>query len=57
MEAKMMLIVSGVTHDRTTADSARPTSENRQTTVRSGQIVATGMTGRGWTTRVDICHL
>ena len=48
MEENMMLIVSDETHDMTTADSVRPSSENTHTTVRSGEMVATGVIGRAW---------
>jgi hypothetical protein len=57
MEENMMLIVSEETHDRTTADSVRPASENRHTTVRPGRMVARGMMGRVWARGVDICYL
>ena len=53
----MMLIVSDETHDRTTADSVRPSSENRHTAVRSGQIVGEGLIGRAWARVVDIGYL
>ena len=48
MEENMMLIVSDETHDMTTADSVRPSSENTHTTARSGEMVATGVIGRVW---------
>ncbi len=48
MEENMMLIVSDETHDMTTADSVRPSSENTHTTVRSGEMVATGVIGTAW---------
>jgi len=53
MEENMMLIVSDETHDMTTADSVRPSSENTHTTVRSGEMVATGVIGR--VPGADIC--
>jgi hypothetical protein len=46
MEENMMLVVSDETHDRTTADSIRPSSENRHTTVRSGQMGGESLIGR-----------
>src|SRR5438552_2237752 len=48
IEENMMLIVSDETHDMTTADSVRPSSENTHTTVRSGEMVATGVIGTAW---------
>jgi hypothetical protein len=39
MEENIMLIVSDETYDRTAAESVRPSSENRHTTARSGEIV------------------
>jgi hypothetical protein len=53
----MMLIVSDETHDRTTADSVRPSSENRHTAARSGQMVARGVVGRVWARVMDIGYL
>jgi hypothetical protein len=49
-----MLMVSDETHDMTTADSVRPSAENRHTTARSGQIVARGVIGRARAVAVDI---
>jgi hypothetical protein len=46
MEENMMLIVSDETHDRTTADSVRPSSENRHTTARSSQMAGESRIGR-----------
>jgi hypothetical protein len=43
-----MLNVSDETHDRTTADNIRPSSENRHTTARFGRMVAGGVIGRAW---------
>jgi hypothetical protein len=57
MEGYMMLIVSDETHDRTTADSVRPSSENRHTTARSDQMVARGVIGRVWARVMDIGYL
>ena len=57
MEGNMMLIVSDEAYDKTTADSVMPSSENRHTTVGSGQMVARGVTWRLWARAVDICHL
>ena len=48
------LDVSGEIHDRTIADSAKPSSENRHTTARSGGMVARGVIGRVWARVVDI---
>jgi len=53
-EENIILIVSDETLDRTIADSVRPSSENRHTTVRSGQMVATGVIGRAESRAVDI---
>jgi hypothetical protein len=50
-------MVSEETHDRTIADSIRPSAENRYTTVRSGQVVARGVIGPGWVRVVDISDL
>jgi hypothetical protein len=50
----IILIVSDEAHDRTTADSVKPSSENRHTTMRSGQMVARGVIGRGRARVVDI---
>jgi len=53
-EENIILIVSDETRDRTIADSVRPSSDNRHTTVRSGQMVATGVIGRAGARAVDI---
>jgi hypothetical protein len=52
-----MLMVSDETHDRTTADSIRPGSENRHTTARSGRMVARGVIGRVWVREGGIGYL
>ena len=41
-----MLNVSDETHERTTADSVRPSSENRHATARFGRMVARGAVRR-----------
>jgi hypothetical protein len=38
MEENMMLIVSDETHGRTTADSVRPSNENKHKRIRSAQM-------------------
>jgi hypothetical protein len=53
MEESITLIVSDETYDKTDAESVRPTSENRQTTARSGKIVES-IVGRAWTKVMDI---
>ena len=53
----IMLFVSNETHDRTTADSVRPSAENKHTTVRSDHIVVGGVIERVWTRVVDIADL
>jgi hypothetical protein len=57
MEEKMMLIVSDETHDRTTADSVRPSSGSRHTTVRSGRMGGEVLIGRVWARVMDIGYL
>jgi hypothetical protein len=52
-----MLIVSDETNDRTTADSIRPSSENRHTTARVGRMMARGVIGRVWVGVVDTGYL
>jgi hypothetical protein len=49
--------VSDDTHDRTTADNIRPSSENRHTTARFGRMVATGVIGRIWVKVAGIVYL
>ena len=39
VEENITLIVSDETYDRTAAESVSPSSENRHTTARSGEIV------------------
>jgi hypothetical protein len=39
MEENIMLIVSDETHDRTAAESVRPSSENRHKPARSGEML------------------
>jgi len=51
------LDVSGEIHDRTIADSAKPSSENRHTTARSGRMVAGGAIGRFQVKVRDIGYL
>jgi hypothetical protein len=53
MEENIMLIVSDETHDRTIAESVRPSSETTQTTARSGEIVES-VAGRACTKVPDI---
>jgi hypothetical protein len=53
----MILIVSDETHEATTADSVRPNSENRHTTVRSGRMATRGVIGRVRGREVDIGYL
>jgi hypothetical protein len=53
-EGNIILIVSDETHDRTTADSVRPSIENRQRAMRSGQMVARGVIGRAGARVMDI---
>jgi hypothetical protein len=53
MEENIMLIVSDETYDRTAAESVRPSSENRHTTTRSGEIVEI-VVGRACTRVLDI---
>jgi len=53
MEENIKLIVSDETDDRTAALSVRPSSENRHTTARSGDMVA-NVVGRAWTRVVGI---
>ena len=52
-----MLDVSGETHNRTTADSIRPSSETMHTTARVGRMGARGEVGRVRVRVVDIGHL
>ena len=42
----IMLNVSDETHERTTADSVRPSSDNRHATARFGRMVARGAVRR-----------
>ena len=53
MEENIMLIVSSERHDRTAAESVRPTSENRDTAAISGEM-AESVVGRVWTRVLDI---
>jgi hypothetical protein len=53
MEVNNMLIVSFETYDRTAAVSVRPSSENRHTAVRSGEMVES-VVGRVWASVVGI---
>jgi hypothetical protein len=53
MEENIMLIVSDETYDRTAAESVEPSSENRHTPARSGEMVES-VVGRAWTRVVDI---
>jgi len=53
MEENIMLIVSDETYDRTAAESVRPSSENRHTPARSGEMVES-VVGRAWTRVADI---
>jgi len=53
MEENIMLIVSDETYDRTATESVRPSSENRQTTARSGEMVES-VIGRVWVKVLDI---
>jgi hypothetical protein len=53
MEKNIMLIVSDERHDRTAAESVRPSSENKHTTARSGEMVES-VIGRVCTRVVDI---
>jgi hypothetical protein len=57
MEENIMLIVSDETHDRTTADSIRPNSENRHTTAKSSQMGGESLIGRVWARVVDTGYL
>jgi hypothetical protein len=52
-----MLNVSDETHERTTADSVRPSSENRHATARFGRMVARDVIGRVWVRVVGISYL
>ena len=56
MEENMMPI-SDETHDRTAADSVRPSSDSRHTTVRSDQMGGEVLIGRVWARVVDIGYL
>ena len=53
MDKNMTLIVSAERHDRTAAESVRPSSEKRHTALRSVKTVE-GIVRRVWTRRVDI---
>jgi hypothetical protein len=53
MEENIMLIVSDETYDRTAAESVRPSSENRHTAARFGEMVES-VVGRVWASVVDI---
>jgi hypothetical protein len=53
MEENIMLIVSEETYDRTAAESIRPSSENRYTATRFGEMVES-VVGRIWARVVDI---
>jgi hypothetical protein len=53
MEENIMLIVSSERHDRTAAESVRPSSENRHKTTRSGETVEI-VIGRACTRVLDI---
>ena len=53
MEENIMLIVSDETYDRTATESVRPSSENRQTTARSGEKVES-VIGWVWVKVLDI---
>lgn len=48
-----MLIVSDEAYDRTAAESVRPSSANRHTTARSGDMVES-VIGRVWVKVLDI---
>jgi hypothetical protein len=50
----MMLIVSNDTRDRTTADSVRPSSENKHTTVKSSQMGGESLIGKVCARVIDI---
>jgi hypothetical protein len=52
-----MLDVSDETHNRTPADSIRPSSETRHATARFGRMGARGVVRRVWLRVVDIGHL
>jgi hypothetical protein len=53
MEENIMLIVSDEMYDRRAAESVRPSSENRHTLARSGEMVES-VVGRAWTRVADI---
>ena len=53
IEVNSTLIVSDETYDKTAAESVRPSSENRHTTARSGEMVEI-VVGRACTRVLDI---
>jgi hypothetical protein len=53
MEKNIMLIVSDETHDKTAAESVKPSSENRHTAARFGEMVDS-VIGRVCTRVLDI---
>jgi hypothetical protein len=50
----IILIDSDEAYDRTTAHNVKPSSENSDTTMWSGQVVTSGVIGRGWPRVVGI---
>src|SRR5437588_177954 len=56
-ELNIMPMVSDETHDRTIADSVRPSAENSDTTARSDRMVASGVSGRVCVRVVDMGDL
>jgi hypothetical protein len=53
MEVDIMLIVSVETHDKTAAESVRPSSEKRHTAAKSGETIETAV-GRECTRVLNI---